>query len=186
MKEVTPDDGQLKSSVFHRLLQRAFPGWFPYDSIRFFHPFYTATQNAQYAQQQGYGLDFRMNVIPEAKDIFREPTKYRYDVDASNPVKPWKPWYLDNHEEIAAVLADDSDKLVHPARTELAGLPQKVVDVLSPNQQKHTSQPEETEIKADNSTLMAYFADLMHDIIKRESILMDTRTGTYQIDITRE
>lgn len=33
MKEVMPDNEVCKSSVFHRLLQRAFPGWFPYDSM---------------------------------------------------------------------------------------------------------------------------------------------------------
>lgn len=186
MKEVTPDDDNLKSSVFHRLLQRAFPGWFPYDSLRFFHPFYTAAQNAEYAQQQGYAPEFRMDVTPAAKDMFGEPTKYQYNVDDSNPVKPWKPWYLDNHEEIAAVLADDSDSFIHPARAELAGLPQSVIDILSPGQKKSPSQPKETEIKAENNTLMTYFVDLMHDIVKRESILMDPRRAVYQIDITRE
>ena len=186
MKEVTSYDNELKSSVFHRLLQRAFPGWFPYNSIRFFHPFYTAAKNAEYAQQQGYGKDFRMTITPEAKDMFGRPTEYGYDVKDSDPEKPWKPWYLDDHEEIAAVLADHSDNLVHPARTELVGLPQQVVEVLSPGQKKSSSQPKGTEIKADDSTLRTYFADLMHDIIKRESILMDTRKGVYQIDITRE
>ena len=186
MNEVTSYDNELKSSVFHRLLQRAFPGWFPYNSIRFFHPFYTAAKNAEYAQQQGYGADFRMTITPKAKDMFGRPTEYRYEVIDSDPVKPKKPWYLDNHEEIAAVLADDSDSLVHPARTELAGLPQQVVDVLSPGQKKSPSQPKGTEIKADDSTLRIYFADLMHDIIKRESILMDIRKGVFQIDITRE
>ena len=62
----------------------------------------------------------------------------------------------------------------------------KVVDVLSPGQKKNLSQPKETEIKADDTTLRTYFADLMHDVIKRESILMDTRKGVYQIDTTRE
>jgi hypothetical protein len=184
MKEVTPDDNQLKSSVFHRLLQRAFPGWFPYDSIRFFHPFYTAKKNAEYAQQQGYGADFQMKAIPDAT----EPTKYRYDVEKSNPDKPLKPVYLVNHEEIAAVLADDSDILVHPARakSKLVGLPQPLIDVLTAGQKQGPSQPREREIKEHDSTLMTYFADLMHDIIKRESILMDTKKSFYQIDITRE
>ena len=118
--------------------------------------------------------------------MFGKPTKYRYEVGDSNPVKPWKPWYLDDHEKIAAVLADESDSLIHPARTELAGLPQEVVDILAPGQKRNPSQPKGTEIKTDGSTLRIYFADLMHDTIKRESILMDIRKGIYQIDITRE
>lgn len=176
----------MKSSVFHRLLQRAFPGWFPYNSIRFFHPFYTAAKNAEYAQEQGYGPDFRMTITPENKGMFGKPTKYQYEVTDSDPVKPWKPWYLDNHEEVASVLADDSDSLVHPARTELAGLPQAVIDILSPGHKKKLSGPEGTEIKADDSTLRTYFAELSHGIIKRESILMDNRKVVYQIDIARE
>ena len=184
MKEVTSYDNELKSSVFHRLLQRAFPGWFPYNSIRFFHPFYTAAKNAEYAQQQGYGQDFRMTIIPKANNTYGRPTEYRYETKKSDPVKPWKPLYLDDHEKIAAVLADDSDSLVHPARTELAGLPQSVVDILSPGQKR--DRPTGTEIKADDSTLRTYFADLMHGIIKRESILMNSRKVAYQIDITRE
>ena len=181
---MTSYDNELKSSVFHRLLQRAFPGWFPYNSIRFFHPFYTAAKNAEYAQQQGYGQDFRMTIIPKAKDMCGRPTGYRYETVNSDPVKPSKPCYLDDHEKIAAVLADKSDSLVHPARTELAGLPQSVVDILSPGQKRDSL--EGSEIKPDDSALRTYFADLMHDIIKRESILMDTRKVAYQIDITRE
>lgn len=46
MKEVTPDNDVLKSSVFHQLLQRAFPERFPADLIRFFYPFYTSEKNA--------------------------------------------------------------------------------------------------------------------------------------------
>jgi hypothetical protein len=186
MKEVTPDDNNLKSSVFHRLLQRAFPEWFPYNSIRFFHPFYTGTQNAEYAQQQGYGPDFRMKATPVAKGHFMEPTEYQYNIDNSNPSKPKKPIYLDHHEDIAAFLADRSDNFVHPARTELGGLPQSLIDVLSPDPKKHPDQPKGPEIKADDSTLLTYFVDLMRDIIKRESILMDSRRAVYQIDVTRE
>lgn len=186
MKEVTPDDKNLKSSVFHRLLQRAFPEWFPYNSIRFFHPFYTGAQNAKYARQQGYAPDFRMSSMPTPKAQFMGPTEYQYDIDDSNPSKPKKPVYLDNHEDIATFLADRSGDFVHPARNELGGLPKSVVDVLSPKQKKRPAQPKGSEIKADNNTLLTYFVDLMRDIIKRESILMDSRRAVYQIDITRE
>ena len=58
MKEATPESDVLKSSMFHRLIQRAFPEWFPYDSIHFFHPFYTTAQNTTYSKDQGYWPDF--------------------------------------------------------------------------------------------------------------------------------
>jgi hypothetical protein len=186
MKEVTPDDNNLKSSVFHRLLQRAFPEWFPYNSIRFFHPFYTGAKNAEYAEQQGYAPEFRMSATPKAKVNFTGPTEYQYDIDDSNPSKPKKPVYLDNHEDIDEFLKNHSGDFVHPARNELGGLPQSIVDVLSPKQKKRPAQPKGPEIKEDHITLQKYFVDLMLDIIKRESILMDSVRAVYQIDITRE
>ena len=181
MKEVTSDDNELKSSVFHRLLQRAFPAWFPYDSIRFFHPFYTSAKNAEYAEQQGLGKYFRREEVEGNKGMFGKTT---YNYAGSDPVKPWKPLYLNDHNEINAVLTDTSDHLVHPARLEVTDLPKAIKDVIKPK--KPTSQSQGDEIKADDSSLRTYFADLIHDIIKRESILTNTKNAVYQLDITRE
>jgi heme peroxidase len=177
MKEVTEDNNVLKSSVFHRLLQRAFPGWFPYDSIHFFHPFYTTAKNAELAQAQGY--------VPELQVKCDQDHKGKL-TDANPPVKPQKPLYLSNAAEIDALLSDQTDIFVHPARLQTDGLPRKLKDVLDPKQNKVDSLTKDAEIVADSPEMMKYFTTVTEDIIKRETLTMDKTAPTYQIDITRE
>ncbi|KAK9774996.1 putative Heme peroxidase-domain-containing protein [Seiridium cardinale] len=182
MKEVTPDNDNLKSSVFHRLIQRAFPEWFPYDSVRFFHPFYTSEQNATYAKQQGYEKTFKMEKTVVKND--RDQDIKIWD----NPSKPIKPIYLKDITKINAVLTDQSDKLVHPARLRLKDMPLKVAEILKPRKDGFQAKVQ-SPIKTDDSALTKYFVDLMRDIIKREFIVMDKSNPArpiYQIDITRD
>ena len=162
MKEVTPDTDVLKSSVFHRLIQRAFPGWFPYDSIRFFHPFYTKDTNQKYAKDQGY-LD---------------------DLNDANPKKPEKPVYLSDYESIKAVLDGGPDAFVNPAAFD-KGLPTKVKEILNPGK---TLPKEESKEKPwqDDRMVLDYFTQLTRQIIKREIIKVGSQKPTYQIDVTRE
>ena len=169
MKEVTPDSNILKSSVFHRLLQRAFPEWFPYDSIHFFHPFYTAEQNAIFAKDQGYAADFRLDD----------------HLKASEPRKPWKPIYLSTESTIKTVLDDKDDSFVHPARFERRNLPRKIAEVLEPGKTSYVA-PAVEGIDGDPVTTVRYFVNLMRDIIKREIVTVDSERPIYQIDITRE
>ncbi|KAG8527867.1 uncharacterized protein KY384_006783 [Bacidia gigantensis] len=185
MKEVSPDNDTLKSSVFHRLMQRAFPEWFPYDSIRFFHPFYTAKKNAEYAQQQGYAPEFKMEANVIQRDSFSRPTKFEYITAASEPRKPLKPLYLDDYEKIDALLSDQSDKIVHPARLELSSLPTEVAAVLKPEQKK-AGPGAVKDIKVNSSKIMAYFESIMIDMIKREFITVNKAKPTYQLDVTRD
>ena len=119
MKEVTPDNEICKSSVFHRLIQRAFPGWFPYNSIRFFHPFYTAKQNAIFAKEQGYGPEFKETQVPE------------FGVVMSPPKRPKKPHSLTTFDDIAYVLNDDGENFVHPALLHMENWPKKMREVFS-------------------------------------------------------
>ncbi|KAK0616129.1 heme peroxidase-domain-containing protein [Bombardia bombarda] len=192
MKEVTPDNGVLKSSVFHRLIQRAFPEWFPYDSVRFFHPFYTAEKNAQLAREQGYSADFQMDVkaITRRKWFGCPKTEYIIDTNASNPCKPSKPKYLYKADEIKALLGDTADVIVHPARLRIADLPPKIVEVLVPGQHKEVpTAGQGHEVNPDTVALATYFSTLTRDIIMREFITMNTdgpNGPVYQIDITRD
>lgn len=185
MKEVTPDNDVLKTSVFHRLLQRAFPEWFPYDSIRFFHPFYTGETNAKFAKEQGYAADFRMG-ITASKYKWGKPVDWNYHIKPSEPRKPQKPIYLTKYSEIAKVVTDDSDRLVQPARLELHNFPPKVAEILKPGQKKAFDRPEIKTVEGDSKALMCYFLDVMRDIVKRESITMNSEGPVYQIDATRE
>lgn len=185
MKEVTPDNDNLKSSVFHRLLQRAFPEWFSYDSVRFFHPFYTSQQNALYAQAQGYDKTFKM----ESKIVTNEHNKSITTWD--NPSKPLKPVYLSNIDDISAILTDKGESLVHPARLRLKDMPRQIREILEIK--RDNSDVREQAVGANCSVkdeaLREYFEKLSHDIIMREFIVMDKRNPEdpiYQIDVTRE
>ena len=63
MNEVSSDPKILKGGVFHRLFQRAFPGYFNFDSLYLWEPFYTLKRNAKLADEQG--LAFDLDVIPK-------------------------------------------------------------------------------------------------------------------------
>ncbi|KAF4339201.1 linoleate diol synthase [Fusarium beomiforme] len=174
MKEVTPNNEICKSSVFHRLLQRAFPGWFPSNTIRFFHPFYTAKQNAIYAEAQGYG-DWFNETVDRPKDIVAAPVQ-----------KPEKPWYLNTYDDIKVVL--DSTNFSNPAYFFKANLPQVVREVLEPNQNKKLpddcSATIDKYVKEVEADLKAYLDHEMREIVKREAISMTN--STFQIDATRD
>lgn len=181
MKEVTADSEICKSSVFHRLLQRAFPGWFPYDSVRFFHPFYTSETNAKYAQAQGYGPDFRVRQTGTAEN--GEPV---FDTTASDPVKPEKPVYVTDASKISKILQKPYE-FIHPAFKDLQNFPtamQNAVREMHHKAGKDTTIGKYKEFHEDTESIVDYFTDLMRSIVKRESITMDNHT--YQIDVTRE
>jgi len=188
MKEVTQDNEVLKTSVFHRLLQRAFPEWFPTDSVRFFHPFYTGQTNAGYAKEQGYDINFKMEPVTLAARNWRGKKKDAaakdvFDISGSEPRKPSKPKYLKDASVIRAVLEDESDVIVHPARLFLSDLPEAVRDVLKPGQKPSSGK---SGFNLGPATLSGYFVDLMHNIINREYIIIDPVKDVYQIDIARD
>ena len=182
MKEVTPDNDINKSSVFSRLIQRAFPGWFPYNSIRFFHPFYTAQQNAIYAKGQGYAPEFRMSDNPTVRNP--ETDQLEFDIAKSNPSKPEKPVYKYDFENIALVLNDKGHDFMHPALLHPENLPKQMRDILDPAQKRSAFNALHGHLLESEPALKTYLDDLMRCIIRRESIAMTN--STFQIDATRE
>ncbi|KAL8856073.1 MAG: hypothetical protein Q9178_007329 [Gyalolechia marmorata] len=179
MKEVTPDNDNLKSSVFHRLLQRAFPEWFPYDSIRFFHPFYTSQANAKFAKLQGYESTFGKIEEKTPKDAHGK----HYDVDAFEPQKPHKPVYLTKYGDIRSVLATGADEILHPAFTNGENLPTKVEEAL-PKIKANSDNRGRSDIAEHAEITKTYFAEQMRAIVKREVIVMNE--NTFQVDVTRD
>jgi hypothetical protein len=176
MKEVTPNNEICKSSVFHRLLQRAFPGWFPSNTIRFFHPFYTAEQNGKYAEAQGYG------------DWFKETVDHPKVAVAAPVQKPEKPLYLSKFDDIKIILHGEKAKnFTNSAFYYKANLPQVVRDVLTTVDGKLDPQYTpaiDDYVKDVEADLKKYLDDQMRHIVKRESISMTN--STFQIDATRE
>ncbi|KAK6081877.1 Psi-producing oxygenase C (Linoleate diol synthase) [Seiridium cupressi] len=183
MKEVTPNNEVCKSSVFHRLIQRAFPGWFLRDTIRFFHPFYTAKQNAIYAEAQGYGDQFKETAESQSE----MPMKPKSDIVAARLEKPPKPLYLDKFNDISIVLQGENSKnFTNPVYYYKANLPEVVKDVLDPGQKPPAIALEilEDYVKDVEVDLKKYLDDLMRYIVKRESVSMTN--STFQIDATRD
>lgn len=179
MKEVTPDPDVAKGSVFHRLIQRAFPEWFPYDSVNFFHPFYTAETNAKLAKEQGYENIFKF----ETKIDNSAPGGYKYDCTASLPKKPAKPVILSEYAEVKFVLSGSSENFVNPACTDSAWFPKRVAEILVPGKMKPKSK---SAIDIDPRMVLDYFAAVTREIVKREVITMDAQQPIYQLDVTRD
>jgi len=187
MKEVTPDNEVCKSSVFHRLIQRAFPGWLPPDSLRWFSPFYTAKQNAIYAEQQGYAVQFGETANIELNPCY-DRAKAAASIVAYPPKKPQKPCYLDKFDDIFTVLkGHQSDHFTNPVFTYKSNLPQSLRDVLD----RETVRPInfdrkilENYVKNSEKDLKTYLSELMTFIVKRESVSITN--SEFQIDATRD
>lgn len=177
-KEVTPNNEVCKSSVFHRLLQRAFPGWFPRDTIRFFHPFYTAQQNAAFAEAQGFADQFRETAAQAAQ---RKP---KADVIVAPLEKPLKPVYLDKIQDILVVIKGEN--FTNPAYYYKASLPEVVKEVLDPSLKQSRFKPEQLDayIAGREDVFKRYLDQQMREIVKRDSVSMTN--STFQIDATKE
>ena len=175
MNEVSPNSKAFKSSVFHRLIQRAFPEWYSYDSVRFFHPFYTEATNTEYAKKQNYIDDFKVG-----RD--------------SEPVKPTKPVYLSEYAEVKAVLSQQPEAFVNPACLNKKALPLKVFEIVDPEMAKKFKTKSKLQslfakdgpLAPDPKIVMKYFATTTREVIKREVIKIDKAHPIYQIDVIRE
>lgn len=175
MKEVTPDGGVFKSSVFNRLIQRAFPDWFPYNSIRFFHPFYTAEQNAKYAKEQAYAKHFNME--PSKSD----PTVF--DWAKSEAEIPKKPIILNTFAKVRSVLRDQTGLVCNPAALDKSWLPEDVAKVVDP-EYKSPNLSSTKEPALDKEMISNYFIDITRATINREAYAVNK--DTFQVDATRE
>lgn len=181
MKEVMPDNEVCKSSVFHRLIQRAFPGWLPFNSIRFFHPFYTAEQNAIYAKSQGYETTFT-----ELGPLTLDNAQLPFNAAGVKAKKPEKPVHVNDCVEIALVLSDEHFNFIHPALLHPENLPKKMAEVLGPEGPKFQIGSGKTDKMTEGSELELkdYLKELMRAVTKREAVSMSN--STFQIDATRE
>ena len=77
MREVTSDPNINKGSVFHRLFQRAFPGYLKYNSIHLWQPFYTPARNLKLAHEQGYLPSLEISDLDLDK-------KLKFELDVKN------------------------------------------------------------------------------------------------------
>ncbi|KAK8256469.1 hypothetical protein IWZ00DRAFT_541955 [Phyllosticta capitalensis] len=86
MTEVTQDLNVMGGSMFYKLIQRALPNWFPYNSLHIMQPMFTRKMNEQIAREIG--------------------TIDQYTLEGPSP--PRRPVILTKHSTITKVLADST------------------------------------------------------------------------------
>ncbi|KAG8883953.1 hypothetical protein FRB98_002734 [Tulasnella sp. 332] len=163
MSEVSPNNGVLKGSVFHRLIQRAFPGHVPFDNIAFSHPFYTMAKNTEIATKQKLVKDFNVNPFKAGQKK--------------------KTWIMNDYDNICRVLSPEMQDVFWSIACVDA------VDVLPVLKKalKARNQPDPAFADATKNiqdlqpVLMAYFTSMTEDILARERVIMKVRNP----DMTR-
>ncbi|KAF1994656.1 heme peroxidase [Amniculicola lignicola CBS 123094] len=91
--EVASDYKVLAGSMFYKLIQRAFPGWFPYNSLHAMQPFFTKAKNAEIAKELGtYKLYTEANPRrpPIPKIVVAHDTVKKILTDQRSFAVPWK------------------------------------------------------------------------------------------------
>lgn len=85
--EVKPDYEVLGGSMFHKLFQRAVPGWFPYNSLHTMQPMYTRATNEAIARELGTIDDYSL----------------------ADPAPPPSPVVVTKHSTIVKLLNDQAN-----------------------------------------------------------------------------
>jgi len=174
MKEVSSNSKVLKGSMFYKLIQRAFPGWFKYDSIYLWQPMYTPTANKKYADKQ------------KLRKLF---------VD-DGPHQPTKPTNITDYDNLLAILGHHRE-FKNPAFSQLHKLdpgPVKdflqTIDELVHDVGTNTLADVSNEYGDTEKLFSEYFSSTAKFIEERERCKWVPRnngaTGTFQIDVTRE
>ncbi|EPS36543.1 hypothetical protein H072_9903 [Dactylellina haptotyla CBS 200.50] len=209
MKEVTADNDTFKSSVFHRLLQRAFPDWYEANSVRFFHPFYTTATNMKYAQQQGYGEAFDLPKFNPSNP--KDVEKHLADVRKySDPKKPNPTYKLTKNlkrenmpknvtivikarDAAVEIVKDRNDRFVNPSWQDDYAVPNVIRDVMKKNIARSDRATVDLNIDVigmERDKIAGYFEKISVNIINtRRQVFAegnDKRGPVYQIDAVRD
>jgi hypothetical protein len=86
ISEVAQDYKTLGGSMFYKLIQRAFPGWFPYNSLHVMQPMFTRKMNEQIATEIG---------------TIKLYTK-------KDPARPVQPTIVTSHAAVRKILTDQN------------------------------------------------------------------------------
>lgn len=175
MKEVSPDPAVLKGGMFYKLIGRAFPGWFKYNSVSLYQPMYTKLQNITNAELHGKSILFSHD----------------------EPKRPIVPKIIRDHELISAILQNHDMK--NPAYVDMSSVPDgrvkdflnciKVVIQRIENHDLDSVFEGKISSAAVQRSLFDYFSKLAVAIEKRErcaSVRTKDNRKTWVLDITRE
>lgn len=173
MNEVSSNAKVQKGSMFYKLIQRAFPGWFKYNSIYLWQPMYTPKANKGYAKEQ-------------KKDQL---------LVNDGPSQPREPSVITDYDTLLTIL-QHYELFKNPGFTELEKLEAgSVKDFLKTIDKIVRGVGTNTLVKVANEhgdidkLLSDYFSEMAKVIERRERCTWVPRNGgktkTYQIDMTR-
>lgn len=205
MREVSSDPDTMKGSVFHRLFQRAFPGYFKNNSVHMWQPFYTPAKNLVFAKEQNYlpQLDIS-DLIIDSKNkgkAYRKLAKHdsittEGEVLPAEVARPAQIVSTSNYSDIKErILGSEKAQFQNPGITDKVVLPSgslgdiigegkafcDALDVLQTLITKETPQ-----------MFMEYFVEMSKAITAREQRKFQkvkTASGleqVYQIDVVKE
>lgn len=159
----------LGGSMFYKLFQRAFPGWFPYNSLHIMQPMFTRKMNEQIAREIG--------------------TINRYTL--ADPAPPPKPVVIAKHSTVTQVLKDQANFQVPWAAALNDMIPGKDYStfMLGADKPANTAQrnlvgdiiygPEEFKNLLSTTAL-----SVGKDLLQRETLILTK--DLHQLDIVRE
>jgi len=193
MREVTSDPDILKGSVFHRLWQRAFPGYFKYNSVLLWQPFYTPKMNLEVAAGQSNYLEM---LDERASDLVKNPEDPEYVwmlKSEKNPRKRPATLSISDYQTIYDIVNGKfSEHFVNPGVLEEKAIPGEALrKVLNSGSLGDAAGLLENLVKdKEQALILDYFFEMSKSITKRERRRMQKRKITeeyvYQIDIIKE
>jgi hypothetical protein len=172
MDEASPNPAVLKGSMFYKLIQRALPGWFEYNSIYLWQPMYIPGKNIELAKDQRKIKEFNTSEPQNPKVPAEDIKKCEQIMEVQKNLKTFK----------------------NPAFLELKRLEDgPVLDFLKEinNQAEDVEEYSFEKLGGREPELFEYFAELAKNMLHNERLewIPDKDKGekyTWQIDIIRE
>ncbi|KAK3395060.1 linoleate diol synthase [Podospora didyma] len=168
--EIQPDPKTLGGSMLYKLIQRALPGWFPFNSVALMQPMYTKKANERIAKELG--------------------TIDQYNT-ADDPKPPAKPVVILSGAAIKQVLGDPKTFAVPWAAPFRAMFPRKDLSWFmlagdAPQNYQHRADMEAAFSKLPNlaKALRACIQTVGADLIKKATFKL--RDGLHQVDFIRD
>jgi len=193
MREVMSDPDILKGSVFHRLWQRAFPGYFKYNSVLLWQPFYTPKMNLEVAARQSNYLE----LLDEGPaDLVKNPEDPEFVwmlKPEKHPSKRPAAVSISDYQTIYDIVNGKMSKnFVNPGVLEKKAIPGDALKAVLTNGSVGDAAGLLGKLVKDKeqTLFLDYFFSMSKTIVKRERRRMQKRKVreeyVYQIDIIKE
>lgn len=193
MREVTSDPDILKGSVFHRLWQRAFPGYFKYNSVLLWQPFYTPKMNLDIAAGQSDYLEMLDERHSDLEKNPEDPDNVWMLKAEKHPRKLPVALPISDYQTISDIVSGKiRGHFVNPGVLDQKAIPGEALrKVLNSGSIGNAAGLLGALVKdKEQALILDYFFDMSKTIAKRERRRMQKRKVSeeyvYQIDIIKE